>query len=130
MPFSAIAVICWIKGRSVAICEWQIMQVLTLGIVARGPCSTDIWQSVQVAPFDKWIWCEKSNGCATSVGREPMNSRSAWPNDAVAGVTTGSGPHRDRGTEESFHRGWPGLTSVHAAVTIKSTAAASSRAAL
>jgi len=39
-PFSAIAVIFWISGRSVAICEWQIMQVLTLGRPARGPLST------------------------------------------------------------------------------------------
>ena len=53
MPLSCISVICWISGRSVAICEWQIMQVLMLGNPARGLRSTPVWQSVQVAPFDR-----------------------------------------------------------------------------
>jgi hypothetical protein len=48
-----MSVICWMSGRSVAICEWQIMQVLMLGSPARGPVSTPVWQSVQVAPFDR-----------------------------------------------------------------------------
>src|SRR6187402_3396474 len=56
-----------------------------------------------------------------------MNSRSAWPNDARAGVNTGSVPHRDRGTDESFHWGRPGLVSVHAAVTKNKAAAKGSR---
>src|SRR5262245_53707566 len=59
-----------------------------------------------------------------------MNSRSAWPNEARAGVNTGSVPHRDRGTDGSFHCGWPGLVSWHAAVAMNSTAAARSSAAL
>src|SRR5687767_13546483 len=59
-----------------------------------------------------------------------MNSRSAWPNEARAGVKTGAVPHRDCGTDGSFHFGWPGLASWHAAVAIRRTAAARSRAAL
>ena len=58
-----------------------------------------------------------------------MNSRSACPNVARAGVCTGAVPQRDRGTEASFHFGCPGLANSHAAVTTNSTAAATSRAA-
>src|SRR5688572_22364180 len=59
-----------------------------------------------------------------------MNSRSACPNDARAGVKTGSVPQRDRPADGSFQVGWPGLANSHAAVTAKATAAANSRAAL
>src|ERR1043165_3101528 len=57
-----------------------------------------------------------------------MNARTAPPNDACAGVNAGAVPHRDRGAEGSFHFGWPGLLNSHAAGTMKSTAAAASRA--
>src|SRR5262245_13518530 len=70
------------------------MQVDTLGIPATAPCSTPMWQSVQRTPFDRWILCEKSNGCCAS-SRIPKKSRTAAPAVACAGVNTGDVPNRD-----------------------------------
>ena len=52
-----------------------------------------------------------------------MNSRSAWPNDARAGVNTGDVFQRERGTDWSPHVGWPGLRNSHAAVSTRINAA-------
>ena len=101
-----IAVICWINGRSVAICEWQIMHVLTLGSPARGPVSTPGWQSVQTSALDSESGgrIERLRGMSS---REPKNARAASPNDACAGVNTGDVPHRDRRRVDR-PRGLPG----------------------
>ena len=60
---SRIAVICLMRGRSVAIALWQIMQVRTLGSPATGPVVTLSWQySVQAICLPTWMLCGNSIG--------------------------------------------------------------------
>src|SRR5205809_6496649 len=82
-----------INGRSVAIESWQIMQVLTLGIPATGPLTTDSWHvSVHLSiAFSTCVLCGNGIGCSAA-GRIRKKSRTADPVLECAVVNTfGSG---------------------------------------
>ena len=77
------------RGLSVAIAAWQIMQVLTLGSPACGPFVTLSWQySVHVRPFSMWMLCGNSIGC-TGFDFTQKKSLTAAPNVGRADVNVG-----------------------------------------
>src|SRR6266446_5252297 len=81
-----------ISGRSVAIESWQIMQVLTLGIPAAGPLTTDSWQvSVHLSiAFSMCVLCGNGIGCSAAA-RMRKKSRTADAALVCAGVKTVGG---------------------------------------
>ena len=88
MPFSRIAVISLMRGRSVAMALWQIMQVRTLGRPATGPVVTLSWQySVQAICLPTWMLCGNSIGW-TGSGCRTRKSSSATRRLGRAVVST------------------------------------------
>src|SRR5712672_2115558 len=81
-----------ISGRSVAIESWQIMQVLTDGMPAAGPLTTDSWHvSVHFSiAFSTCVLCGNGIGC-TAAGRIRKKSRTADAVPVCAGVKTSAG---------------------------------------
>ena len=66
-PSPASPVICWMRGRSVAIASWQIMQVLTLGRPPRGPSSRSRGSTrCRRSPCSTCMLCGNSIGCSGS----------------------------------------------------------------
>src|SRR5512138_3342094 len=78
-----------ISGRSLAIESWQIMQVLTLGMPALGPLTTDSWHvSVHLSiAFSTCVLCGNGTGC-DAAGRIRKKSRTAEAVLLWAGVKT------------------------------------------
>src|SRR5215471_8170174 len=65
------------ESFSSPISSWQLMHILILGIPARAPFITPVWQVSQVTPISSvWILCGKSIGC-TGLGRMPRKSFAA-----------------------------------------------------
>src|SRR5216684_2818523 len=88
MPLSDIAVICWMRGLSVAIAEWQIMHVFKLGRPARGPLVTASWQySVHLMSWAMCVLCGNSIGCR-GFDLTPKNSLTACPSVSCDVVNT------------------------------------------
>src|SRR5882672_8106255 len=88
MPLSDIAVICWMRGLSVAIAAWQIMHVFKLGRPARGPLVTASWQySVHLMSLEICVLCGNSIGCC-GFDLTQKNSFTACPNVSCEVVNT------------------------------------------